>query len=1153
MYKRTSNQISALAVSAILAGSASHAQDTVNLPVPPNAEPDTGPVDNSSGFVLSLDGETIDADPQIEDRVRKADIALAEADVQIQLDPVDPVTRLDVEIAGPPQRYRPGDSVTLISESNYPAYLARGEMRIIDRGAAGGPRLLTVVPVEVNGHTSLVLPQGRDVVVVHRVYDDKGRYDETRALALFDPDDRGQLDDVEEGSQYTGNRNIRVKGSTVTVSATNVAQGAVLETLGERVRPDPNGRLVIERILPVGDHVVDVTIAGGGQYVDLTRPIEVPGSEWFYVAVADLTFGRYSSGSTGNKYTEAKGRFQYYVEGETVNGYRITSSLDTGEEELENIFKRLDDKDPNDIIERIDPNSGYATYGDDSTIVDNTPTSGKFYLRIERDNNFVLWGDVLATLDGNGLIRNERNVYGAQVHLESQKVTAHGDAKTTFDAYAAQPDQSVGRDVFRGTGGSVYFLSHQDIEPGTEVITAQLRDDVTGRVIETVSLVEGRDYQINEFQGLVTLNEPLSATLDRRLISSTVGGDETITLIVQYEFTPTTGDIDGFSFGGRAEHWLTDDFRIGFSAISDDDGIDRQTSGAVDLRYRFGANSFVQLDYARSEGPGFDTTFSNDGGFIFDTQPVVDGDGEAIKLEAQFDLKDLGSKRTGIVGGYFEDRTEGFTSLDYQVSASTGDETLYGLFAIIEPEENSFGFSFYLDGYENDVGDDRLEIGAELASHLTERLSFAAAIEHLDEVDLVEEIDGNRTDVALKLAYLVTPEIETYVFGQVTVANNGLHNNDRYGAGLSAALGKGWTVGAEVSDGYGGFGASLLATKLREDNSSVYFGYELDPGRALDAGISKNDNGGRYVAGSRRHINEKVSVFGEQTYDIFGTSRETIGAYGVTYKKSDYLSYTLSYDLGQLRDRDDGDIDRQAVSLGMRYDDDRLRAAGRIELRFDDYEDASVADTEAYFFVADAEYRISEESRLLFNLDYAETRADGNSFEDGRYVDAVLGFAHRPIFNERLNVLATYRYFFDDVGQEIDGQSDAGAVQETHVMSIEANYDLNPHWTIGGKLGGRWSESAFSAGEVLTDNDAWLAVANARYHLVHNWDLLIEARHLELSDAGLSSTGFLGAAYYHINNNAKVGVGYNFTDFSDDLTDLSYDNEGIFINLIAKY
>jgi len=32
----------------------------------------------------------------------------------------------------------------------------------------------------------------------------------------------------------------------------------------------------------------------------------------------------------------------------------------------------------------------------------------------------------------------------------------------------------------------------------------------------------------------------------------------------------------------------------------------------------------------------------------------------------------------------------------------------------------------------------------------------------------------------------------------------------------------------------------------------------------------------------------------------------------------------------------------------------------------------------------------------------------------------------------------------------------------------------------------------------------------------------------------------------------KIGIGYNFTDFSDELTDLSYDDRGVFLNLVGS-
>ena len=50
----------------------------------------------------------------------------------------------------------------------------------------------------------------------------------------------------------------------------------------------------------------------------------------------------------------------------------------------------------------------------------------------------------------------------------------------------------------------------------------------------------------------------------------------------------------------------------------------------------------------------------------------------------------------------------------------------------------------------------------------------------------------------------------------------------------------------------------------------------------------------------------------------------------------------------------------------------------------------------------------------------------------------------------------------------------------------------------------------------------------------------------------LLSGGGLAAIYRYFGEHMKVGVGYNFTDFSDDLTDLSYDNQGVFFNFIGS-
>ncbi len=47
--------------------------------------------------------------------------------------------------------------------------------------------------------------------------------------------------------------------------------------------------------------------------------------------------------------------------------------------------------------------------------------------------------------------------------------------------------------------------------------------------------------------------------------------------------------------------------------------------------------------------------------------------------------------------------------------------------------------------------------------------------------------------------------------------------------------------------------------------------------------------------------------------------------------------------------------------------------------------------------------------------------------------------------------------------------------------------------------------------------------------------------------------GALVGVYRQIGDNLKVGVGYNFGRFSDNLTDLTHDDGGVFLNVIGQF
>ena len=67
-----------------------------------------------------------------------------------------------------------------------------------------------------------------------------------------------------------------------------------------------------------------------------------------------------------------------------------------------------------------------------------------------------------------------------------------------------------------------------------------------------------------------------------------------------------------------------------------------------------------------------------------------------------------------------------------------------------------------------------------------------------------------------------------------------------------------------------------------------------------------------------------------------------------------------------------------------------------------------------------------------------------------------------------------------------------------------------------------------------------------------DWELLIEGRLLDMPDLSEQRSGALAAISRYVGDHLKVGVGYNFTDFSDDLTDLSYDHSGFFLNVTGS-
>ena len=1144
---------------------------TVVMPVEPNQEevktlPGAGFA--QTGFSISIEDETIAGAPAPKNPDRGQDRALSRAAVDVTYDGLQVQPRLNVATDDLRTSYAGGAPVTFRASSNYPAWIARAEVRISEV-KKGGTDAVTALPVQPNGSVLWTMPTtgSGDYTYVVRVYDAKGRYNETAPLPLSQSDGRfathaltsANIIAAGEGDDRTAIAHIPISGGSITASGTSVGAGTTVRVMGEPVNVDGTGDFVIQRILPTGGHVVDVSVERGGRVLDrVARDIDIPASDWFYVAIADITVGRHlQAADPADKGGYTDGRAAFYVKGKVKGQYLITSSLDTGEGDLSEMFDRLDQKDPRNVLRRLDPDDYYPVYGDDSTAFDDTPTSGRFYLRVERDKSYAVWGDFKAGIGGTSLLRNDRTLYGAKLHYETSDVTASGDARGTADVYAATPETLPQRDVLTGTGGSAYLLSRQDINGGSETVAVEVVDPVTGRVISRRQLVAGQDYTLDYIQGVVLLAAPLSSSAGTGgVISNGASGGNQVRLIAQYEYTPALGSLAGAAIGGRASFWINDALRVGVTALRETTGVADQRMEGADLEYRIGAASKITAEVATSEGPGFGRTLSSDGGLSFGsggTSGALGTRALAYKLAADFDLADLGFTGAGGFGFYAERKDAGFSTLSEDISA---DQSLYGIYGRIEANARTT-LAFTAERFQRTGLEKKAELALELGYKLNATWRVDAGLTFTDRFKVSTPVEtGTRTDLGARLTWAPSTDTSAYVFGQGTLAKTGgLPNNNRIGVGGTARLSENLTFGGEVSQGDGGAGAKALLSYAPSADTEVHLGYTLDPTRT-GAGYSLvGQDSGTVVFGGRHKASETITTYGENKADLFGQRRSFTEAYGVTYTPDARWTVSGAVETGQVTDVANGDFDRNAVSLGVAYSDaDAWKWRARLEYR-DENGAGLPQDRTTYGLTGGFEYKVSDDWRALGNIDALISNSDQTAFRDGEYVEASLGYAYRPVANDRTNALAKLSYLRDLPGADqvsADGSAN-GPSQKSLMFSIDVNQDIGRQLTIGGKYGFRQSQVAARGTLNFADSTAHLAILRADWHVVHLWDVLVEGRVLFTEQSNTTEQGALAAVYRQLGNNAKIGLGYEWGHVSDDLSAIDYKSQGVFLNLIASF
>jgi flagellar motor protein MotB len=1150
-------------------------------------------------FALNLMRITVDGRPvndpakSNEDLQRCTDVALDAADIRFSFDRLNLKPRLNVTAWPNAIRYRddpdseyPENLTRFRAYTNYPAFIERAEVRIFAAGQSVRDVPLVVLEVGADGTVEwqadfdTIEAPGRELTYVLRVYDRSGRFDETAAQRLWIID-RQSADipglDAERELQvgYGENRlalqNIPLSGGTVRVHGSGIPADHTVWFGGEPVPVGADGGFIAEKILDRGLHTVEVAVldpAGNGEL--FLRDLELKKRDWFYVGIADVTIA--SSDTSGpaelladdqQRYRDdfvIDGRLAGYVTGRFGNDWRLTASADTLEGPVEDLFSNFADKSPDALFRRIDPDYHYPTFGDDSTVEEGAPTLGKFYLKLQQRDNYGLWGNFNIGYLDNSLAHVDRGLYGANLHYESQATTSFGERRLFVDGFAAQPGTVASRDEFRGTGGSLYFLRHQDLLMGSERVRIEIRDKDSGIVVAVKNLVPMLDYTIDYLQGRIMLAEPLSATADDSLlVDSGAGLGNEVYLVARYEYTPGFTDIDTMANGGRVHYWFGDHVRLGITASHSKAGEDKSDLNGGDLLFRKSANSWLRIEGAKSEGPGDATLLSADGGFSFDGTGVVDLTGDsatAHRVEASIGFADIREGARGKVTLYQQQVEAGYSAPGL---ATLRDTDQYGG-TLSMPLTGRLDIRAKADrriqdeGLETTAGE--VDVDYQVSDHWT--VSAGARNEERKDnspVVPLTQIEGERTDAVVRATYDSRDRWLAYAFVQDTVRTTGnQEDNARVGSGGAYRFTDRFRMTAEASTGDLGEAGRIGSDYLYSDRTTIYTNYALENERT-DHGVRARS--GNLISGFRSRYSDTTSMYVEERYSHGDVPTGLIHASGIDLAPTDRWNFGVNADYGKLRDQQtSADTKRRAIGVRVGYGFDALKVFSALEYRVDETEgpDLGISKRTTWLTRNNLRYQINPDWRLIGKLNHMESDSSLGEFFDGTWTEAVIGYGYRPVRHDRLNALVRYTWFYNvpTPGQVSTQNIAAEYIQKSHILSLDTLYDLTPRWSVGGKYAYRLGQLSMDrVNPQFFDSRAHLYVARVDWRFLAQWEALAEARLLDLPDAQDRRSGALVALYRKLGDHVKIGAGYNFSDFSDDLTDLDYDHQGVFINLIG--
>jgi hypothetical protein len=665
---------------------------------------------------------------------------------------------------------------------------------------------------------------------------------------------------------------------------------------------------------------------------------------------------------------------------------------------------------------------------------------------------------------------------------------------------------------------------------------------------------------------------------------------------VTYEYVPDFSSPSSLALGGRASEWFNDHWELGVSAYHQGDPGQDQDLRGVDGTWRYKAGTYIKSEYAQSDGAGTPTLTSITGGLSYNSLASGGGPANAERVEAAVDLSEVTGSMKGRANVYYQDRDANFSGPG-QITPGVGVHQEGA--AVNLPVDAATQVVGKFDNTDSTVQTLHSgQIGAEhkLGAHW--RVAVGARIDDIENtVPNASQIlsqNGQRTDVAVTVGYQSVPSKpvdpkkppdalpappgppgsaapagkdtsvpkgvfagakegwDVYAFVQDTVQRTESRpENDRTGLGGSYQITKDLRLGAEASDGSLGFGAKLSTDYKIDERSNLYVNYTLaaDQPDALNVGRE-----GTLTTGTRYRYDDATSVYAEERMQTGSGPDGLTQAYGVDFTPNKHWTYGLKFENGTIADPIAGDLSVRAIAGSVVYTQAKIKYSGALEWRENDSSITGASRTE--LTRNSVTYQIDPDWRVLGVLNLSQTDGVASTTLNANYQEFVLGAGWRPVQNDRWNSLFKFT-ILNNEPSEAQVSSLGTAVQyaqQSQVFDFEVNYQLASWLGLGAKYALRIGElKPVQTQSGWFDDHTQLWILRADLTFARHWDALVELRRLDVRESDDATFGVLLGAYRHVGEHLKIGVGYNFTDYSDNLADAGYRSHGFFLNTLGKW